>query len=199
MTLRLDLFCEDVGHEAFARAAAERLASELGVDLTVRVASARAGLGRAQRELRAYMHVIRRRAGTPDVLVVLADGNDVGPQARREEIESMGLDRVFPVYVVGTPDPSVEAWLLADPQSLAAEFGHRLPEATPRGSKALKRFLVEYLEDAGKIVMEGGTEFADEIVAVMDMYRAGKAEPTLKHFVNELKVAIETATDQSGR
>ena len=27
----------------------------------------------------------------------------------------------------------------------------------------------------------GGTEFADEIVRAMDLFRAGKNEPTLKH------------------
>lgn len=191
MALRLDLFCEDVGHEAFARAIAERLSSELEVDLAIRVVSARAGLGRAQRELTAYMHVIRHRAGTPDLLIVIADGNDVGPQVRREEIEGMGLDGVFPVYVIGTPDPCVEAWLLADPSSLAAEFGQSLQGPRPSPAKAMKRYLVDYLEQAGKIVMEGGMEFADEIVQVMDLYRAGKNEPTLKRFVDDVKSALE--------
>lgn len=191
MSLRLDLFCEDVGHEAFARALAGRLSSELDVELAIRVASARAGLGRAQRELKAYMQVIRRRAGTPDLLIVIADGNDVGPQARREEIEHMGLDEVFPVYVIGTPDPCVEAWLLADPPSLAAEFGHPPQGSRPTSGKAMKRYLADYLEQAGKVVMEGGTEFADEIVRAMDLFRAGKNEPTLKRFVDDLKAALE--------
>jgi len=139
------------------------------------------------------MQVIRRQAGTPDLLIVIADANDVGPQRRREEIEGMGLDRVFPVYVIGTPDPCVEAWLLADPPSLAAEFGQPPEGSPPSSGKALKRYLVDYLEQAGKVVMEGGMEFADEIVRAMSLYRAGKNEPTLKRFVEEAKTALEAA------
>lgn len=193
MALRLDLFCEDVGHEAFARAAVERLANDAEIEVSIRVASARAGLGRAQRELRAYTYLVRRQAGAPDALIVLADGNDVGPQARRDEIEQMGLDQVFPVSVIGTPDPCVEAWLLADPQSLEMQFGLPLKLKSPRlrGSEDLKRCLRSYLQDAGKVVMEGGVEFADEIVGTMSLYRAGKTEPTLKRFIDDLRVALK--------
>ncbi len=31
--------------------------------------------------------------------------------------------------------------------------------------------------------MVGGAEFAEEIVAEMDFYRAGKNEPSLRHFL----------------
>lgn len=55
----------------------------------------------------------------------------------------------------------------------------------------MKRYLAGYLEQAGKVVMEGGTEFADEIVRAMDLFRAGKNEPTLKRFVDDVKAAIE--------
>jgi hypothetical protein len=41
--------------------------------------------------------------------------------------------------------------------------------------------------------MEGGMELADEIVEAMDLYRAGKNEPTLKRFADDLKAALEAA------
>ena len=51
-----------------ARALAGRLSSELDVELAIRLGcSARAGLGRAQRELKAYMQVIRRRKPAPPI------------------------------------------------------------------------------------------------------------------------------------
>jgi hypothetical protein len=38
----------------------------------------------------------------------------------------------------------------------------------------------------------GGIEFAEEIVECMDLYRAGKDEPSLKHFIDELRSALRT-------
>jgi hypothetical protein len=190
LALRLDLFCEDAGHEEFGRAAVERVARDQEVEVSIRVVSARAGLGHMQRELRAYAQAISHRPGTPDTLVVLADSNSAGPTARRREIEEIDLDKVFPVWVIGTPDPCVEAWLLADPTSLSTMFGHQ--PGTPASSDAdeLKRLLKAYLEDADEVVTQGGVEFADEIVVAMDLYRAGKAEPTLKRFLDDLQAAL---------
>jgi hypothetical protein len=185
------LFCEDAGHEAFARAAVELVAREQGVDVSIGVASSRAGLGFMQRELRAYAETVRHRSGTPDLLVVIADGNAVGPNARRSEIEELELGQIFPIWIIGTPDPCVEAWLLADPASLKAAFGNSPTPSVPKTSDELKRYLRNYLEDAGEIITQGGVEFADEIVVAMDIYRAGKKEPTLKRFFDDLRAALK--------
>lgn len=144
-----------------------------------------------QRELRAYTETVRHRSGTPDLLVVLADGNAVGPNARRSEIDGLELGEVFPVWIVGVPDPCVEAWLLADPGALKDAFGQSPPSPVPTGSDGLKQYLKSYLEESGEIVTQGGVEFADEIVAAMDLYRAGKNESTLKRFFDDLRVAMK--------
>ncbi len=56
----------------------------------------------------------------------------------------------------------------------AAEFGHPPQASRPTSGKAMKRYLTDYLEQAGKVVMEGGTEFADEIVRAMDLFPGGE-------------------------
>lgn len=51
--VRVSLFCEDIAHESTARALCERIAEEEGRVLDLTVASARLGIPRLQRELRA--------------------------------------------------------------------------------------------------------------------------------------------------
>jgi hypothetical protein len=199
LSTRVDLFCEDLAHEGFARAIVERIAAEESLEASIRVGSARAGLPRLARELRAFGEAIRRQAGAPDVLVVLADANAAGPAARREEIERVGLDAVVPAVAIGTPDPCVEAWFLADPQAIASLFEIAAPDPPGADADSIKRRLVEAFSAADEIVTQGGAEFADEIVAGMDLYRAGQAAPTLKRFVDELRAALRrTASGQAG-
>ena len=38
----------------------------------------------------------------------------------------------------------------------------------------------------------GGAEFAEEIITAADLFRAGKNEPSLKHFVDELRGLMRT-------
>ncbi len=55
-----------------------------------------------------------------------------------------------------------------------------------------KRILVNALRSAGHPVMVGGAEFAEEIVTEMDFYRAGKNEPSLRHFIDQARGILRT-------
>ncbi len=194
MAHRVDLFCEDAAHEAWARALLTRLAGEQEVEVSIQVASARFGVGRLKRELHAYERLLENEGGLPDLLVVIVDANAAGVAARRAEITAaIDLD-AFPVVAVGAPDPCVEHWLLADPTSFAERFGEQpnLPETSH--CNQWKAALVNALEHAGEIVTGGGGEFAEEIVAVMDLYRAGKTSRSLKQFVDDLRAALKQLT-----
>lgn len=195
MTVQVDLFCEDAAHEAIARAIAERLAKEEAIEISIRVGSARAGVGRLMQELRAFAEATRRQSGAPDVLVVLIDSNSDGPTVRRNQIATANLDRVFPLHVVGTPDPCVEAWLLADGGTLARLYSPAPSSAPTADCDELKRRLKASLVGAGEIVVQGGAEFAGEIIEAIDLYTAGQAEPTLKRFLEDLRVAFRRAAD----
>jgi hypothetical protein len=190
MTLRVELFCEDSAHESCARALVARIARELEIDVSIHTATASSGIPRLKRELRAFQSLVARRAGTPHLLVLLVDANAVGPATRRREIEGVLDAAVFPEVVIGTPNPCVERWLLADPTSFAATFGVQ-PDLGPASARnTWKNRLVSALEAADEIVMQGGAEFAEEIIAPMDFYRAGQADSTIQVFTDELRAAL---------
>jgi len=194
MAHRVDLFCEDAAHEEWARALLTRLAGEQEVEVSIQGASARFGVGRLKRELHAYGRHMEKESGLPDLLVVIIDANAVGVAARRAEItDAIDLD-AFPVVAVGIPDPCVEHWLLADPTSFSERFGEQpeLPETSD--CDQWKAALVKALERAGEIVTGGGGEFAEEIVEVMDLYRAGKASRSLKQFIDDLRAVLKRLT-----
>jgi hypothetical protein len=190
MSIRVGLFCEDSAHESCARALLEKFARELFVEVSVRTATATAGVGRLKQELRAFQTLIGSSPGVPDLLIVLIDANDVGPRARIDEINGVLNRSLFPDVVIGTPDPCVERWLLADPVSFTERFSVQPPLHPAKKREDWKRWLVAALEEANEIVMQGGAEFAEEIFEVMDFYRAGRIDPSMKSFVDELRAAL---------
>ncbi|HEV3323368.1 MAG TPA: hypothetical protein VG147_14385 [Solirubrobacteraceae bacterium] len=192
MTKQVELFCEDSAHESCARALVGRIAGELQLEVSIRTATASAGIGRLKRELKAFQSWVSHRSGTPDLLVILVDANAIGPAARRAEIEGVLDSAVFPSYVIGTPNPCVERWLLSDPVSFAETFGVQPALGTPGARHFWKTRLRETLEAAGQIVVQGGAELAEEIVAHMDFYRAGRSDPTIQAFTNDLRVALRS-------
>ena len=162
--IRVDLFCEDAAHESWCRALLGRLADEASIEVSIRGGTANLGIPRLKRELRAFSRILEARAGLPDLLVVMIDANDVGPRARRQEIEDAIDLGTFPAAVVGTPDPCVERWFLADPESFSQRFGPvpSIPAGAP--GEVWKDALIQALETAGEIVTGGGAEFAGDVM-----------------------------------
>lgn len=188
--VRVRLFCEDAAHESFARAILPRLGAEVGLEVTVAVGTARFGIPRLRRELRIFQALIAARPGVPDILLILVDANAVGPARRRAEVDEV-LDRtLFVEVVVGTPDPCVERWLLADPKSFAGRFGVQPDNSPVRRGADWKTRLAETLEEAGRIVTQGGAEYADDILDAMDLHRAGQLVPSLGAFVDDLRATL---------
>ncbi len=186
--LRVDLFGEDAAHEDCGRALIYRCADLEGVKVDVHPVSVRFGIGRLKHELRAYQAAATKGLlRLPDLLVVLIDANRIGTAARRREVRDVISPQAVPHVAVGTPDPYVEAWLLADAPSFAQRFGQQPQHGGRGGRDALKNVLVDALEAAGEIVLQGGYEFSQEILEVMDLGRAGRAEPSLGSFVDEVR------------
>jgi len=165
-----------------------RLAREEDVEVSITIGSARFGIPRLKQELKAFDRALRQGSGLPDLLVVLIDANDVGVQERLREIGGSIDLTAYPHAVVGVPEPHVECWYAADPPSFNERFGAALSAGTGVGCKAR---LVGALEEADEIVVSGGAEFADEIVEVMDLYRAGREKPELKTFTDDLRGALK--------
>lgn len=190
----VDLFVEDHAHEEFLSALVDRIANDAGRVPKIRTRSARGGHGRALAELALYQESVRRGAAepaVPDVLVVAIDANCKRLNRARREIEAKIAEPFRNRAVVACPDPHIEKWYLADPASFAGVVG-----ATPRVGRTkcdrdrYKRILAETISKAGYPVTLGGIEFARELVGAMDLYRAGKSNPSLKLFVKELRSCL---------
>lgn len=185
----VDLFVEDRAHEEFLKPLLERIAAEEGVKVEARIHAARGGHPRAIAEFRLYQRIAERRAhGVPDLAVVAIDGNCASFAQRRREIHNA----IAPVFegkiVTACPDPHVERWYLADPDSFRAVVGYR-PMVGKRKCVRdhYKRLLADAVRQGGYPLTLGGIEFAAELVEAMDLYRAARNDASLRAFVQDLR------------
>ena len=189
--LVVDLFVEDRAHEVFVGALVERIAREEKVALSLQARSARGGHPRALEEFGAYQvlvdkGVLAKRA--PDLVVVVIDGNCATPRKKQEEIRRATRPRLLDRVVAGCPNPHVERWFLADPDSFHKVVGCQPvvgPEKCER--EHYKRLLAEAVRRGQQPATLGGIEFAAELVEAMNLYRAGRRDSSLKAFVGDLR------------
>lgn len=191
--LALDLFCEDAGHEHFARALVLRLAREAAIQQPdLRVKSAVGGHGQAITELKAWQRFLLRGADSPgDALLVFIDGNGEGWANQHRAIAGVVDQTLFPAAIVGCPDPHIEAWCTADPEALQ-RLGIRLPPppGVP-GRYAYKRWLRDALAD---VALTDPMEIAHTLVPELDLFKAAKAQPSLGKVVIDLQALFKRAT-----
>ena len=194
--LTVDLFAEDRAHEEFLKAMLSRIATEQERNLTVRVRSARGGHPRVLEELSLYQRSVLKAPENlpmPDLLFIAIDANCKRWNRARPDIEKTIQTQFTQRAIIACPDPHIERWYLADPDSFAQIVGVR-----PRiGKKKCERgrykaILSKAIVDAGHPNTLGGIEFAQELVASMDLYRAGKNETSLKHFLDVTIAHIKT-------
>jgi hypothetical protein len=193
---RIDLYCEDSGHEQFARALLNRLARERGLRININTVSGRGGHGQAISEFRAWQRAVSGGRGIgyeiPDLLVLLIDANCSGWAQVRREIEQAVDAGTFSHCAIGCPDPHVERWCLADSQAVQAVLGAPSPPDPGKCERRLyKQLLRQTIQGAGQPILTNEMEFAPDLVAAMDFYRAGKTQPSLKHFVDEIRNALQ--------
>ena len=185
--LTVDLFAEDRAHEEFIKAVIQRLAQEAGREIRQHVRSARGGHGRAVSEFKAYQASVRDGIGglrLPDVVCVAIDANCKRFTAAKKSLEEAILDPFKGRVIIACPDPHIERWYMSDPESFYKVVGAK-PKVTKRKCRRdlYKRELARAVKEGGHPPTLGGIEFAAEIVAAMDLYKAGKSEPSLKHFI----------------
>ena len=187
--MMIDLFVEDRAHEEFLKAVVMRVAREEGKTISVHVRSARGGHGRVLAELSIYQRAVLYGKSTllrvPDLLFVGIDANCKEFNEARREIEGILEERFQDRTVIACPDPHVERWYLADPESFKEVIGVG-PKLSRKKCERdyYKSILHKAIIDAGHPPTLGGIEFAREIVENMDFYRARKGEKSLNHFLN---------------
>jgi hypothetical protein len=198
----VDVIVEDRAHEAFLVPMLRRIAQEERVVVSTRARSARGGHGRAVVELTLYQRVVEKGAPglvPPDLLIAGIDGNcSTFAQAKKAIVAATHApfsDRL----VVACPDPHVERWYLADPESFKEVVGLRPTIAKKKCVRDYyKHALSRLVSKAGHPAMLGGIEFAQELVERMDLYRAGKNERSLKAFVDDLRGRLRTLRQGGG-
>ncbi len=185
----VDLFVEDRAHEEFILAMLDRLAHGQQRKVTLRVRSARGGHGRALTEFSLYQEsVLKGFAGmtVPDILVIAIDANCKPFNTARNEIEAKVDLQLKDRTIFACPDPHIERWYLADPDSFAEIIGVRPETGRKKCARDYyKAILSKTLIEAGYPPTLGGIEFAREIVQAMDLYRASKVDGSLKHFLDD--------------
>lgn len=192
----VDIFAEDIGQEELLKAFIERLAREEDRVIVPHSRSARGGHGRALDELSLYQRSVQEGVGgmtVPDLLIVAIDTNCLSFNDAKRQVQAK-LEAPFDDRtVIACPDPHVERWYLADPESF-----HGVVGVTPKVGRRkcerdrYKSILSKAILDAGHPPTLGGIEFAREIVEAMDFYRAGKREPSLKHFLDDAVAQIRS-------
>jgi hypothetical protein len=191
----LALFCEDRGHELFARAITNRLAEEAGITVNIRVIRASRGKGVALSQLRGWQRSFEKglTVGKPDLLAVVIDGNCIGFQAKQREIEALIQTHVFPNSVIGCPDPHVERWCFADAKAFERVVGSAPPRDPGKCERGVyKKLLRDSLIENEQVILTDEMEVAPEIVRIAELYRAGKAQPSLGAFVDGLRKGLST-------
>ena len=195
----VDLFVEDRGHEALLRPLIARVAREVGTEIRDRVRSARGGHGRAIDEFKLYQRLERSMHHVPaSLLIVAIDGNCSTWTSKRSEIEQATETRRRGQLITACPDPHIERWFMADPDSFHKVVGWR-PQVgrTKCERNHYKRLLAEAIGKGGHPPTLDGIEFASELAMEMDLYRAGRAAPSLKAFLDDIRAGLRRL--RSGR
>ncbi|MBM4033663.1 MAG: hypothetical protein FJ291_18035 [Planctomycetes bacterium] len=192
---RIDVFCEDRAHEEFLKPLLRRTCTEKMVDARIEVRAARGGRARVFDELSTY-HAFVRNSGrpVPDLLVVAIDANCSSYATKAREVRGKIDTGLFPHHAVACPDPHIERWYMADAEAFQQVVGVAPLAVQPKCDKqtrnVLKKALVDSVKAAGHPTIFGGIDFAADLVRAMDTFRAGKAEPGLKHFLEEVASAL---------
>lgn len=189
--MRVALYLEDIGHERFVDSLLRRLAAQEGVAIEVDVRNASGGASRLDRQFVTFLQDCSVADVRPDLVVVVRDTDCAGVRAIKARYSGLVEDaRYAGEVVIGAPEPHIECWYLADPPALQRVL--RAPTQAPVpdsrcGTGRFKEMLARTVTDAGVVPLLGGIEYAEDIVADMDIYRAAANVPSLDTFVQDLR------------
>lgn len=187
--LRVDLFVEDSAHESILRSLIERLAQEENYVALCQVRSARGGRPQVFREYKLYhQHLRRNILDIPDLFVVAIDSNCSTFAKVKKEIEEVTDENYQHLLVCACPDPHIERWYMADPNSFYSVVGYRPSVGAKKCERGYyKQLLRKATLEGGNPITFSGIEFASELASTMDLYQAEKVDTSLKAFLGDLR------------
>ena len=179
------MFVEDYAHRIIIGALVRRLARQDGVEVNLDWHTSSRGYGRVVRMLKEYSRMVDRPGGAlPDLVVVATDANCKGLNQR---LRDLAQPYSYPPTVYAVPDPHVERWLLLDGAAFRAVLGRGCDAPDYKCScDRYKRLSSTAVRIAVGTPEVSGLEFADEIVAAMDIDRAARGDESFKRFVGGL-------------
>lgn len=185
--LRISLFTEDYGHEAFLRPLLERLAAEYKLRTTIRPYSVRGGHGKVAVELEEYVaDLLAYKENLPDIVLVATDATCQGFAKRRKQFQK-AIEPLRDQVVFAVPDPHVERWLLLDSAAFKQVLGKAcLAPDQKCGRDRYKSLLAQAVVQSGATPLLGGMEYADDIVRVMDLKAMQERDESLAALLDEL-------------
>jgi len=189
---KIALFVEDFAHKEFLAALLQRLAAEDGVTVHLDWRNARRGHGAVVTELKQFLRDLQRgRDALPDLVVVATDANCKGLVERRRQITEV-TDKVDVPAVCAVPDPHIERWLLVDSAAFKTVFGRGCNAPDQKCERMrYKKMLIDAIRASGVTPSLGGIEFADDIVAAMDLTRAAEADASLSRLIEDLRAVFK--------
>lgn len=189
---KIALFVEDFAHKEFLAALLQRLAAEYGVTVHLDWRNARRGHGAVVTELRQFLRDLQwGRDALPDLVVVATDANCKGLVERMRQITEV-TGKVDVPAVCAVPDPHIERWLLVDSAAFKTVFGRGCNAPDQKCERMrYKKMLIDAIRASGVTPSLGGIEFADDIVAAMDLTRAAAADASLSRLIEDLRAVFK--------
>ncbi len=187
------LFGEDYGHEAVIGALVKRLAAEAQTEVVITTRSVRGGHGRAIAEFVQYATDIAKGIEhLPDLIVVATDANCAGLNQRLSDMDAAVPEPLKPFVVCAIPDPHVERWLLLDSHAFKQVLGQGCETPAYKCERdRYKRLLRDNVSRAGVSPQLGGLEYAEDLVAAMDLRTAVRTDASLKRALSQIEAAFK--------
>ena len=193
--MRVVYVLEDTAHAQFVPPLFWRLAGEASVALTEQPLHPMGGAGRTIEGFRKLLADIRQGiAEQPDAIVVGIDADCSGRGARREQLaRACEREGYLGVVAVAEPEPHIESWYFAD--TAAFQRLLRVADLPPAPSVRCRKDdykdrLREAVRSGGGPAPLGGVEYGPEIVAAMNVHRAGRNAPSLRRFADEARACL---------
>jgi hypothetical protein len=181
--VRVEIICEDRGHDFFFSPLLRRLLSDRGVDHEINTFSDKRGYPGVKRALQGYFSEYVREKGLPDILVIVYDADRKPPAELRAEILSKVHEQYHALICICCCIPHVERFYLLDFHAfrVATGFDGNQPSVSPRGD--FKQKFRDLTEAAVGVAPLGGLENAKEIVELIDLERFRQADSQARSFV----------------
>jgi len=192
--ITISLLTEDSAQEHLARALLHRISKELNLKTSIS-SSIEGGKGRVINELKGFQKAIEKQiipGGAPDIIIVMHDTNCHNFNEVKNNLENYINKSIFPAFIIGCPDPHAERWFFSDLESFHLFFGISPSISQAKCEKDYyKNALKIEIHKAGWPIIQGGVEYAQDIIDHLDFSRVNKTDRSLDQFISDIRNTLK--------